>query len=137
MTEGKDENIGREAPAEAEPKIRAKRPGNARAIPDLVKIGTRVSFILSIAFFAGYVAGSAYAPGIADGVLFALLRLTRYFGISLSLLSVAALGFAIRRFASAPKLRGIFRVCLYFFLMLLGAILAMFTLLIVTLSQGN
>jgi len=126
-----------EGPPAPEVPAAAEKPGRARAFPAFAKIGVRYALVLSIAFFVLYMAGSMYAPGVPDSLLFLLLRLLRYSGFLLSVLSFAAMGFGVHILVYEPGLKSGFRVCRYFLFMLLGAVFAMFSLIIVEMSAGN
>ena len=128
---------------ESGPERIADRRGQGKAareekgIPEAFGRLAFLALAVSAAFFALYMAGSTYAPGVSDSTLFALLLGLRVAAGLLSAVSLVALGFSVNRLVCAPSFRGALRLCAYFFLALLGAVLAIFSLLIVAISAGN
>ena len=120
------------AGGEAEGKARS-----VRAFPGLVRTGVRYSLALTGFFLILFMAGSMYPPGVPDALLFGLLRLLRYSAAALCVLSLVALGFGVHRSVYAPGVRNALAVLRYFFFALLGAVLLMFSLLIVAMVGGN
>ncbi|MCL2600111.1 MAG: hypothetical protein FWD88_02905 [Treponema sp.] len=108
-----------------------------RAFPILVKTGVRYALVLSIVFFVLYMASSMPDPGVPDYLLFTLLRLMRYAAFLLSVFSAIALGFSTHYTVQSPSLRNALGILRYFLLGLLGAIMVMFSLLIVAMVEGN
>ena len=121
------------SPVEAEPQER----NHVRNFPLIVKTAVRYALSSSILFFVLYMAGSMYIPGVPDTLLFWLLRLMRYSGFLLSVFSLVALGFGVHRLVYKPCPRTALSSLLYFFLILLGAVFIMFSLLIVEISAGH
>jgi len=126
-----------EKEGKSESDIAAKIQDRIRNFPSSVKTAVRYSLSLSIIFFVLYMAGSMYAPGVPDTLLFMLLRLMRYSGFLLLVFSLVALGFGVHRLVNNPCVRTALYTLLYFFLILLGAVFIMFSLLIVGISAGN
>jgi len=111
--------------------------GCVRAFPRVVKTGVRCTLVLSAAFFVLFMAGSMYPPGVSDNWLFTILRLLRFSAFLCCVFSLVALGFGVHRMVHNPGVRNAFVVLRYFLFALLGAILAMFSLLIVAMVGGN
>ena len=120
-------------PAESGP----QRRGRLRDFPLIVKTAVRYALALSIVFLVLYMAGSMYVPGVPDTLLFTLLRLMRYSGFLLIVFSLVALGFGVNGLVHRPCVRTALFALMYFFLILLGAVFIMFSLLIVEMSAGN
>ena len=110
---------------------------SARALPALVKTGVRYALVLCGVFFLLFMIGSMYPPGVPDALLFALLWLLRYSALLLCVLSLVALGFCVHRSVNVPGVRNALSVFRYFLFALIGAVLAMFSLLIVVVVGGN
>ena len=109
----------------------------ARAAPLALTAGVRFAAFLCAVFFAAYAVGGAYVQGVPDATLFAFLRLLRASAILLSALSLAAMGFCVRRAALNPGVRAAARVLPHFFLALLGGVLVVFSLLVVAVTQAR
>ncbi|MCL2193596.1 MAG: hypothetical protein FWB78_09405 [Treponema sp.] len=124
------------APGPVEPEPEPKRPFQLRNFPLIVKTAVRYAVSFSVIFFVLYMAGSMYVPGVPDTLLFMLLRLLRYSGFLLIVFSFIALGFGVHRLVYRPCARTVLSTLLYFFLILLGAVFIMFSLLIVEMSAG-
>jgi len=137
LTDNSDENTKHKAaPASAEEDSKPMTR-HIRAFPGIVKTGVRYALILSMIFFVLFMASSMYPPGVPDAFLFALLRLLRYSAVLLCVFSLVALGFGVHRSVHAPGVRNVLGILRYFFFTLLGAILVMFSLLIVAMVGGN
>jgi len=108
-----------------------------REIPRFAKNGVRWTLVLTALFFTLYMAGSMPDPGLPDATLFWLLRLLRYAAFLLCVFSTVSMAFNVHRVVYAPCLRRALGTLLYFLLGLLGAVLVMFTLLIVGMIRGN
>jgi len=122
---------------EARPGIGSEKKARLRNFPRVVKVTVRYALSLSAIFFVLYMAGSMYVPGVPDPLLFALLRLMRYSGLLLVASSLVALGFGVHRLVHRPCPRTALGTLPYFLLVLLGAVVAMFSLLIVEMAAGN
>jgi len=127
------ENMTDEAGGNAKP----GRKIDAAAFPRILRTGVFYSLALSLAFFVLYMAGSSYAPGVPDALLFVLLRLMRVCSFLLSAASLVAVGFAVRRVTHRPGTSAALAVLAYFLLVLFGAVMVMFSLLIVSFSAGS
>jgi len=140
--ENKADNTEEGGETEPEAGIKAKTGvgtawrGRIRDFPGLARAGLRYSLILSCVFFVLYMGGSMVDPDVPDPLLFMFLRLLRYSAFLLVIFSLVAMGFSVHRMVHSPCLRNALGVFLHFLLGLLGAFLAMFSLLIVAVSRG-
>jgi len=110
---------------------------DAATLPRALRTGVFYSLVLSLAFLVLYMAGSSYAPGVPDTLLFLLLRLMLISSFLLSAVSLVAVGFAVRRATRRPGIPTALAVLGYFLLVLFGAVVAMFSLLVVSVSVGS
>ena len=106
-------------------------------ISGFVRNGVLVTFGLSIAILALYMAGSVPDTGFSDNTLFLLLRLLRYSSLILCAFSLFALAYSVQRIVNKPGIRNALILLLYFIIGLLGAGLAMLYSFIVAASEGN
>jgi len=106
-------------------------------ISGFVRNGVLFAFILSIAIFVIYMAGSMPNVGFSDNVLFLLLRLLRYSSLLLCAFSLFAMGYSVQRMVNKPGVKNALNLFLYFLAGLLGAGLAMLYSFIAAASEGN
>jgi len=106
-------------------------------ISGFVRNGVLVTFGLSLAIFALYMAGSMPDTGFSDNTLFLLLRLLRYSSLLLCAFSLFAMGYSVQRMVNRPGIKNALGLFFYFIIGLLGAGLAMLYSFIVAASEGN
>ena len=106
-------------------------------VSGFVRNGVIVTFGLSLAIFALYMAGSMPDTGFSDNALFLLLRLLRYSSLILCAFALFAMAYSVKRLVNNPGVRNAFRIFIYFVIALIGAGLAMFYSFIVAASEGN
>jgi len=91
-----------------------------RIIPGVLKAGVSVFLSLCIALLVLYSQGSF----LSDASLVILLRLMRYSGALLAIMSVFAVGHNVWRIISRRLIRCVFFIIFYFFSGLFGLVLA-------------
>jgi len=106
-------------------------------ISGFVRNGVLVTFGLSLAILALYMAGSMPDMGFSDNTLFLLLRLLRYSSLLLCAFSLFAMAYSVQRMVNKPGIRNALSLFFYFMIGLLGAGLAMLYSFIVAASEGN
>jgi hypothetical protein len=106
-------------------------------ISGFVRNGVLVTFGISLAILALYIAGSMPDTGFSDNTLFLLLRLLRYSSLILCAFSLFAMAYKVRRLVNSPGIRNALSLLFYFVIGLLGAGLAMLYSFIVAASEGN
>jgi len=106
-------------------------------ISGFVRNGVLVTFGLSLAILALYMAGSMPDTGFSDNILFLLLRLLRYSSLILCAFSLLAMAYKVKRIVDCPGIKNALSLIFYFIIGLLGAGLAMLYSFIVAASQGN
>jgi len=106
-------------------------------ISGFVRNGVIASFGLSIVILVLYMAGSMPDTGFSDNTLFLLLRLLRYSSLILCAFSLFAMGYSVQRMVHSPGIKNVLRLFLYFFIVLIGAGLAMLYSLITAALEGN
>jgi hypothetical protein len=106
-------------------------------ISGFVRNGVLVTFGISLAILALYMAGSMPDTGFSDNTLFLLLRLLRYSSLILCAFSLFAMAYKVRRLVNRPGIRNALSLLFYFIIGLLGAGLAMLYSFIVAASEGN
>jgi len=106
-------------------------------ISGFVRNGVLVTFGLSIAILALYMAGSVPDTGFSDNTLFLLLRLLRYSSLILCAFSLFAMAYKVKRMVDRPGIRNALSLFFYFIIGMLGAGLAMLYSFIVAASEGN
>ena len=134
---------GRENSGEAGPEPRAdrrkekKRKEKGRGARAALGWLAFLAAASSVAFLATFVNAGAGDPSAPDETLFSLLLGLRVSAVSLSAVSLVALGFSVNRLVRAPSFLGALRLFAYFFLALLGIALAAFGFFVVAITAGH
>jgi hypothetical protein len=106
-------------------------------ISGFVRNGVLVTFGLSLAILALYMAGSMPDTDFSDNTLFLLLRLLRYSSLILCAFSLFAMAYKVKRMVDRPGIKNALSLIFYFIIGMLGAGLAMLYSFIVAASEGN
>ena len=127
--ENSDKEDGKAAPGNEE-------SGRQWIFAGYMRIGVRVTLVLSLIIFAIYMIGSMPDPGFSDEFLFMLLQSLRYAALILCVFSLFAMGFGVHRMVYHPGIRNFFGLLFYFSTGVLGAALAMLNSFIVAAAGG-